>query len=206
MTDYFEQLGEPRRPWLDPDPLKAKFLALSQEFHPDRVHGKCASEKEAATNRYASINAAYQCLRDPKERLHHLLELERGTRPGDIQRIPPGTMDLFVQVGQTCRDADEFLARRHASSSPMAKAQLFAEGLKWVDSLQTLQHAITTKHNEIAAELQFMNATFAAAPSLGSVDRPNHLPLDRLEQLYRALSYVSRWTDQIQERLVQLSF
>ena len=31
------------------------------------------------------------------------------------------------------------------------------------------------------------------------------LPLDRLEQIYRALSYVGRWTEQIQERAVQLA-
>jgi hypothetical protein len=31
------------------------------------------------------------------------------------------------------------------------------------------------------------------------------LPLERLEQIYRAMSYVSRWMAQIQERVVQLA-
>jgi hypothetical protein len=31
------------------------------------------------------------------------------------------------------------------------------------------------------------------------------LPLERLEQLYRAMSYVARWTEQVQERIVQLA-
>jgi len=35
---------------------------------------------------------------------------------------------------------------------------------------------------------------------------PGIKPLDRLEQIYRVFGYMARWTAQIQERLVQLSF
>ena len=35
MTDYFNLLSEPRRPWLNPEALKQKFLNLSAEVHPD---------------------------------------------------------------------------------------------------------------------------------------------------------------------------
>src|SRR5215472_9636832 len=77
MVDYFALLDEPRRPWLDAEPLKEKFLALSATVHPDRVHNLSETERAAAQERYTELNAAYQCLREPKERLHHLLELER---------------------------------------------------------------------------------------------------------------------------------
>jgi hypothetical protein len=43
-----------------------------------------------------------------QERLLHLLELELGSRPRDVQRIPSGTMDLFVEVGQVCHEVDRF--------------------------------------------------------------------------------------------------
>src|SRR3954469_22469544 len=99
VVDYFKLLNEPRRPWVDPDLLKNKFLAISAELHPDRVHGATAAEKERVQGRYSEVNTAYQTLRDPKLRLAHLLELESGAKPGAIQNAPEDLMDLFMQVG-----------------------------------------------------------------------------------------------------------
>ena len=45
MTDNFALLNEPRRPWLEANLLKQKFLALSADFHPDRIHNASESEK-----------------------------------------------------------------------------------------------------------------------------------------------------------------
>ena len=81
MTDNFALLNEPRRPWLDVDLLKQKFLARASGAHPDRVHNASDSEKAEVTKRYIELNAAYNCLADPKLRLLHLLELELGAKP-----------------------------------------------------------------------------------------------------------------------------
>ncbi len=81
MTDYFALLDEPRRPWLEPDSLKARFLALSAQVHPDRLHNAPEAQKQAANEQYAELNSAYRCLREPKERLQHLLELELRSKP-----------------------------------------------------------------------------------------------------------------------------
>lgn len=205
MTDAFALLSEPRRPWLEAEALKARFLPWAAEWHPDRVHGASAVEKEATTARYAELNAAYQTLREPRDRLLHLYELEAGTRPKDIQRIPPGTMDLFVEVGQTCRDADEFLKRKDSTTSPMMKLQLLQEGLGWLDRFQALQQRVNARREELTTELKSMNAAWETAPALGDPGRREALPLERLEQIYRSLSYVERWTGQLQERLVQLT-
>lgn len=205
MTDAFALLSEPRRPWPDTDALKARFRQLSAEVHPDRVHTASAADKEAANHRYADLNAAFNLLREPRERLLHLLELEAGTKPGDIQRIPPGTMDLFVEVGQMCRDTDELLKRKQAAESPMVKLRLMQEGVEWLDRLQALQGRVNARRDELVAELTQMNAVWDSAPAIGSPGRPGALPLERLEQIYRAMSYVARWTEQLQERLFQLA-
>ncbi|MEP6663588.1 MAG: hypothetical protein ABJC04_07980 [Verrucomicrobiota bacterium] len=206
MTDFFVLLNEPRLPWLDADSLKEKFLPLSAPFHPDRVHNASEAEKLSANQRYAELNAAYNVLREPKERLLHLLELELSQKPSDIQKIPPGTMDLFVEVGQTCRDVDGFLTEKAKVTSPMLKVQLFERGQEWTDQLNALQQKINLKRDELSSELKNLNSIWKSAPAIGSPDRRVALPLERLEQIYRVFSYIARWSEQIQERVVQLSF
>ena len=205
MTDAFALLHEPRRPWLDAEVLKEKFLPLSSAAHPDRTHNAPETDTQQANERYAELNAAYNTLREPRERLLHLLELEQGAKPSDIQRIPPGTMDLFVEVGQLCRDVDAFLTQRGHVTSPLLKVQMFERGMEWTDQLQSLQQRINAKRDELTAELQQMNTLWASVPAVGSPGRVAALPLERLEQIYRVFSYVARWSEQIQERNVQLA-
>lgn len=205
MSDAFALLHEPRRPWLDAEALKQKFLPLSAEVHPDRFHSASEAEKQQATARYAELNAAHQTLREPRDRLLHLLELELGAKPKDVQRIPPGTMDLFVEVGQICRDVDAFLAQRGNVTSPLLKVQMFERGMEWTGQLQSLQQRINARRDELNGELQQMNAAWESAPAIGSPERIDALPLERLEQIYRVFSYIARWSEQIQERNVQLA-
>ena len=207
MIDCFELLGVPRRPWLDEEALKSRFLELSGPVHPDRIHGAPAAEREAATSKYADLNAAYNRLREPRDRLLHLLELESGASPGDIQRIPPGTMDLFVEIGQTCRDCDAFLASRSGSppTSPMLKLKAMREGLDWGGRVDALRDQVLALRAQLTAELQAMNPVWEQAPGGGDAARRGALPLERLEQIYRSMSYVARWMSQLDERRVQLA-
>ncbi len=206
MTDAFALLGLPRRPWLDPDSLKTRFHELSSPLHPDRFHSGSPQEREHAQHQFAELSAAFHTLKEPRERLLHLLELESGGRPKDIQKIPPGTMDLFVEIGQTCRDADEFLRTRQESPSPMLKLKQLQQSLDWNDRLTELQQRVNAKNAELTAELRTLNAAWESMQSpAGDSSRASALPLERLEQLYRGLSYVGRWTEQLRERLAQLA-
>lgn len=205
MQDAFELCGEIRRPWIEAASMKEKFLRISSEFHPDRFHEMPGAEKEAATARYADLNAAFTLLREPRDRLLHLLELELGTRPRDIQRIPPGTMDLFVEVGQLCRDIDAHLAASAGSDSPMLRLGRMRAGLELGERLMALQTRINAQRDALLSEVQALNPVWIDAPPIGAADRAKSLPLERLEEIYRVLSYVVRWTGQIQERLTQLA-
>lgn len=191
---------------MDEEALKSRFLELSGGFHPDRVHGAPPAEREAATNRYAELNAAFNRLKEPRDRLVHLLELESGAVPGDIQRIPPGTMDLFIEVGQACRDCDAFLSGRSAQApvSPMLKLKSMREGLEWTDRIDGLRHKVLAKRAELMGELVAMNPLWEKAPAVGQPNRSASLPLERLEQVYRAMSYIARWTGQLDERRIRL--
>lgn len=203
MADSFELLQEPRRPWLDPEELKVHFHSLSASWHPDRFHNAPASERAEATERYANLNAAYQQLKEPKDRLLHLYELEAGQKPKDIQRIPPGTMDLFVEVGESCRAVDQFIQERSQVTSPLLKVQWFSRAHDWIDKLNALQQRVNEMRIRLEKEMQGLNALWESAGS-DPAQRRVILPLEHLEQIYRSFSYVSRWTEQIQERVVQL--
>jgi curved DNA-binding protein CbpA len=199
MTDFFSLLDEARRPWLDPDSLKKKFLALSGQAHPDRVHNADKSQKDAAHQRYTEINAAYNCLRDPKERLRHLLELERGSKPGDLQQIPQGLMDMFTQVSQVCRETDSFLAEKEKINSPLIKLQFFERSHLWIEKLTAIQRMLNQWHETLTSDLKANDALWSS-PS----NRPQ--VLERLDGLYRLFGYFNRWSAQIQERIARLSF
>ncbi len=200
MMDNFALLDEPRRPWLDADLLKQKFLALASGWHPDRVHNASKSEKVEVTKRYAQLNAAYHCLAEPKLRLLHLLELELGAKPKDIQNIPAALADLFAEVANRCRNADGFLAEKSKASSPLIQVQLFERGQDWMEQLNLLQKQLNELREKLTVELKSLDAQWVSADAAA---RSQILP--KLEELYRLFGYFNRWNNQIQERVVQLS-
>jgi len=202
--DYFALLGQPRQPWLDPASLKAAFLEQSARLHPDRTQGASAEEKAAATGRFAELNAAYNCLREPKERLLHLLELESGAPPANVQSIPQDGMDLFMETGQVCRQADQFLSIDGRASSPLLGVQRLVKSHEWTIRLQELHSRIHARRRQLVTELEEMNAAWKAAPPIPSSARAKVLPLQRLEEMARTLGYVARCLGQLQERLSQL--
>jgi hypothetical protein len=205
MTDYFALLHAPRGPWLDPEALKAKFLYLAEKAHPDRIHGASDFDKVRANQRFMELTAAHNCLREPKERLLHLIELERGHRPSGIESVPVDMMELFFQIGQVNREVDGFLLERAKVSSPLLKVQMFERGMEWTDKLSQLQQGLNVRRRELEEKLKEMNAAWETAPALGTSERRATLPLDELEIAYRTFSYYARWTNQLQERIVQVS-
>src|SRR3984957_869784 len=201
MTDNFALLNEPRRPWLDADLLKQKFLTLSTNAHPDRIHSANESDKTAATKMFTELNAAFNCLAEPKRRLLHLLELELGAKPKDIQTIPSALADLFAEVSMVCRNTDGFLAEKSKVTSPLLQVQLFERGQDWVEKLNVLQRKLNELREKLTEELKSLDAQWI---SVDAASRKEILP--KLEELYRLFGYFNRWNGQIQERVVQLSF
>ncbi len=197
MTDYFALLDEPRRPWLDAEVLKAKFLARSTEVHPDRVHQASDADKLAANQRYTEINAAYNCLREPRSRLRHLLELELGTKPSDLTDVPNDLMELFFSVGKALREADAVVAEKARATSPLLQVQMFEQAQAEVEKLNAIREKISARREVLLRELQELDSNW----KVGDTQAVNSLL-----RFWRLLSFYDRWLAQIQERTVQLSF
>jgi curved DNA-binding protein CbpA len=199
MTDCFALLAEPRRPWLDTEALKRKFLALSASAHPDKIQDADETARAAAARSFAELNAAYNCLAEPKSRLLHLLELERGSKPKDIQEIPTALADLFAEVAMTCRQADGFLAEKCKVTSPLLQVQWFERSQEWIEKLNVLRQKLDGLRGQLLGELKAADEQWMSAETHGRGDS-----LAKLEELYRLFGYFNRWHKQIQERAVQL--
>jgi hypothetical protein len=200
MTDCFAPFSEPRRPWLEADVLKQKFLTLSASLHPDRIHSAGAAARAGAATSFAELNAAYTCLAEPKSRLRHLLELELGAQPKDIEQIPAALAEVFAAVAMTCRSTDGFLAEKSRVTSPLLQVQWFERGQAWVEKLQALQQELSGVQGQLLAELKALDARWV---NVAAEARQKILP--NLEELYRLFGYFNRWNKQIHERLVQLA-
>jgi len=200
MTDCFALLNEPRRPWLDPEALKVKFLKLAAAAHPDKQPGLSEAERGPANRRYAELNAACNCLAEPKSRLRHLLELELGAKPEDVQQIPAALADAFAEVATICRNADAFLAEKSKATSPLLQVRLFERAQDWIERLKGLQKKLNELREKLTDELKSLDEKWTTA---GAASHGELLP--KLEELYRLFGYFNRWDSQIQERVVQLT-
>ena len=181
-------------PALDAETLKERFARMTSESHPDKFQQAPEAERTAAETRYAELNRAYQTLTDPRQRLLTLYELTKGEKPRDVQRIPPGTMDLFVEVGQICRQLDEFLERKRAAGGALERASLMGEELALQDTLMTLRGKLEQLGTALEGDLTALDTRWRA----GDKD------LNTLEAVYRKYSYLARWRQQLEEREIAL--
>ena len=181
-------------PALDAAALKERFARATAESHPDKFAQAGEADRLAVESRYTTLNQAYQTLIDPRARLLALYELTKGQKPPDIQRIPPGTMDLFKEVGEMCRELDEFLARKGATTGRLEKAGLMSEELTLQDALVTLRMKLEQFAATVDAEITALDTRWRA----GDKD------LNALEAVYRKYSYLARWRQQLEEREIAL--
>ncbi len=181
-------------PALDAAALKERFARATAESHPDKFAQAPEAERTGAETRYAALNRAYQTLVDPVQRLLALYTLTKGEKPRDVQRIPPGTMDLFVEVGQMCRELDQFLEKKRGLTGRLERAGLMGEELALQDALVTLR----MKLEALAATLEGALAALDARWRAGDKD------LNALEAIYRKYSYLARWRQQLEEREIAL--
>jgi len=139
-------------------------------------------------------------LYEPKSRLRHLLELELGAKPKDVQQIPTVLADLFAEVATTCRNADTFLTEKGKVTSPLLQVGFFERGQEWAEKLGELQKKLGGLREKLTNELKSFDEIWIATDAASRRDI-----LTKLEELYRLFGYFNRWNGQIQERIVQLT-
>jgi curved DNA-binding protein CbpA len=194
----FELLQETQRPYLDPESLKTKFLKLSAPLHPDRVHHLTEKEKEEATRKFAELNGAYTKLLDSKERLFLLIKLETGAVPAVIQTIPESVSNLVIEIGKVCREFDdEKESMKTNESSPLLKAMAQRKQQEWFSRLDQLRQILKEREQAAGEELKELDRLWMEVADHASL-------CSRLEDLGRRFSFLKKWTQQLDERLLHL--
>ena len=117
------------------------------------------------------------------------------------EQLVAALADLFAEVANSCRSADGFLAEKSKATSPLVQVQLFERGQDWVEKLNGLQRKLNELREKLTTELKSLDAQWVSADAAARRDI-----LPKLEELYRLFGYFNRWNNQIQERVVQLSF
>ena len=192
MTDLFALLGEPRRPFLDPERIKETFHRLSRTEHPDQQ----TAPPVAADTDFAQINLAQATLRDPKLRLRHLLELEfPEVRLSGPSTVPSTLADLFAPVHGLLREIDALLVKKRNAPSALARALLSRQEFIFREQTEATLEQLETLHAVALADLQSFDKAWASHSPDAAL---------RLHELYQRFSYLVRWTDQLRERLFQL--
>ena len=198
--DYFALLNQPRRPALDQARLKEQFLALSADAHPDRFHASAPEEKAQATQRFAELNAAFNCLKEPRDRVRHLVELELGRRPGDLKNVPGELADAFMRIAAVSRATDRFAAEKSRIHSPLLQAEFFEKIQPHLHTLEELQRELSGLHERALDRLRMLDVAWQNA---GAADRES--VLRQLEELAQVLGFHGRWQAQLQEAHFRLT-
>lgn len=75
MTDYFQLLGLKPEFGLNEAALHKAYIAMQQQFHPDRLIGKPEAERAKAIQLSMDATQGYETLKSPLTRAQHLLAL-----------------------------------------------------------------------------------------------------------------------------------
>jgi hypothetical protein len=166
--------------------------------HPDRAHDATDEAKAELQRRFAEVNAAHECLREAKSRVRHLLELEFGHAPTNVQSIPGEMTDWFMEIGAVCREVDAFLAKKDSQDSPLLQVALMGEGM-------ALNDRVTAVHGRLQSELAKVDDELKSLGQAWEV-RAVELPLAKLEALGQRLGFWTKWSAQLAERSSRLMF
>lgn len=182
MRDCFALLGLPRRPRVDVEELKAAYLRLSAEAHPDAAGGDAV--------RFREIQEAHQVLRHPASRLRHLLELQFGA----VENLPPSTNpEMFLRVGAVLQRARDVRQRRDAARSALTRTLLVAD-----------ESAVRRDLEEVASGVEEALAGADRREAALDAAWPDVDP-GELARLTADRVYLTRWKSELAEWIFRLT-
>jgi curved DNA-binding protein CbpA len=186
MPDFFALLSLPPSAALDEDQLQQAYLSATRLAHPDQTGGDLMLSVD--------LNAAQETLKSPVTRLKHLVEQHSQTAWRAVP-LESGLMSLFEKLGPLLQWGTQFLARKQAATSALAKALLSSEEMRLRESLEGLNAEIEVLWQQLESALPACDRRIAQAdPDVWS----------DLQALQAKFSYLAKWRLQIREKLLSL--
>lgn len=105
MMNHFMLLGLPARFELDQADLHRRYISLSRHAHPDFHAGAGPEVRQLHLRVSASLNDAYQTLKDPAGRGDYLLQLLGGKSSSEDKSVPDGFLGTMMLLQEEIADA-----------------------------------------------------------------------------------------------------
>jgi molecular chaperone HscB len=180
-ADYFQVMGVPRRLVVDAAALQDRYYELHRCLHPDRFQTGRQEARVASLRNTATVNRAYQTLRDPVDRGLYWLALQGESLGGGDKRVPPELAELVFEV-------QEQLAEFRAARTGNGRAAMAAE-------IAAAQTELRQRH---AALLEHLEENFSRWDSGGA----DTAQLTReLKAILSALAYVGTLLRSVEKEL-----
>jgi DnaJ-domain-containing protein 1 len=184
MIDFFAVFGLEPRPAVDVNVLGDLFAKKSKNSHPDR----------AADGDFATLNAAFNTLRDPASRILHLLALS-GEAP-QTKTASDGVSAWFGKVATDLQRFDRMFQPLSQETSSLLRAVKIREAQSILADLEEISQGLTSEKEGL---LQAMVQIDGRWPSDRAEDR------DSLAQIACDLRFLEKWLAQISERRLRLA-
>lgn len=181
MTDYFAQLGLPRRPGLDETALQENYLRLAAKWHPDAPLGD--------VGKFRDLQEARRILSDPAARLRHLLELEGYEGKGGAWHAAE---ELFLEVAGALESARGMQRKFADTRSLIGRASLEPERRRVEQRILCVAEQVAASRRETEDQLRNEDARWPESD----------FPL--LEKISKNSVFLARWSNELRESLFRL--
>ncbi len=185
--DAFALLGLPRRASLGAEEVRAAFQRAAAACHPDGAADEV--ERAERTLRFQQLNEASRCLVPVASRLRHLLALESpGAKVSRAALMDEALVALFTAVGAAVGEAAEWVQRRQAARTFLARAALAAREIEVQEKLEAAGGALRQAREALQEALGRADAARAAGLDQGEVLGP----------LGQRAAFLEKWQAQIE--------
>lgn len=122
--NYFALFQFPTAFALDAAELRARYLALQQQYHPDRFAAASDYEKRLAVSMSATVNDAYAVLKKPLSRMVYLLKLHGHDALAETNTsVPEDFLEQQMQWREALMDAGDDATALAALADEIAQAR-----------------------------------------------------------------------------------